>query len=124
MPAVMLQEVPFGNPMGEVDVPSSRRPIDLIHLARQSSGDRGLEGEILSLFRHQLKVAIVQLGMTSGRERRIVAHTIKGSARAVGAFGVARLAERIEHETGKASLIDDISEEADRVIEFIAALNR
>ena len=124
MPAVMLQQVPFGNPMGEIDVPSRRRPIDLIHLARQSSGDRSLENEILSLYRQQLAVALDHLGKAKGRERKLVAHTIKGSSRAVGAFGVARIAERIEHDPTNSGLLGEAEVEVGRVIEFIASLNR
>jgi HPt (histidine-containing phosphotransfer) domain-containing protein len=76
---------------------SFERPIDLVHLARQTLGDRSLEQEILTLYLKQaqtLLARIEEVGCT--RERSDLAHTLKGSSRAVGAWQVASAAEAIE----------------------------
>ena len=73
-------------------------PLDRGHLARQTLGDAGLEREILSLFQRQSGVILNRLMEASGgEERRIAAHTLKGSARAVGAWRVAAAAEAVEN---------------------------
>ena len=105
-------------------VPSTIRPLDLVHLARQTGGDRALENEILQLFRQQIALCAGQLKMTSGRERKLIAHTIKGSARAVGAFGLSRIAAQIEDAPADAKLIAAIETEVARIRDFIAGLNR
>jgi HPt (histidine-containing phosphotransfer) domain-containing protein len=122
--AYAAEAVAFSSPSGEALAPSRERPIDLVHLARQSCGDRNLETEILMLFRQQLALCIGQLRATSGRERKLVAHTIKGSARAVGAFALSRIAHRIEDAPLDASLVDAAEAEVIRIRDFIAALNR
>ena len=73
------------------------RPIDLVHLARYTLGDRALESEILQLFRAQAGIYMDRLKSASdGRSWREAAHTIKGSARGIGAWGVAQAAEAAE----------------------------
>ena len=80
-------------------VPSGRA-IDLVHLARQSLGDKSLEIELLSLFERQAETILTRLMQpASNGDRRWqmdLAHTLKGSARAVGAVRVAHAAH--EHE--------------------------
>lgn len=79
---------------------TASRPIDLVHLARQSLGDRGLEIELLGLFVRQSEQIMDRLGsQMSGSDRRWrhdLAHTLKGSARAIGAGRVAQAAESYE----------------------------
>ncbi len=88
------------------DLPVSGRPIDLVHLARQSLGDRALETELLVLFDRQAAQIMAQIsGASPSSDRKFVgdlAHTLKGSARAVGAIGVAAAARAYEDglETG------------------------
>lgn len=118
------EQVAFASPAGELAAPSRGRPIDLIHLARQSCGDKALETEILTLFRQQLGLAADQLHAAKGRERTIIAHTIKGSARAVGAFGLSRIAGRIEDMPHDRTLLVELEQEVARIRDFIAALNR
>lgn len=77
---------------------SEEGPLDRGHLARQTLGDAGLEREILALFQRQSGLILDRLMETSGgEERRIAAHTLKGSARAVGAWRVAAAAEAVEN---------------------------
>lgn len=77
--------------------PSFERPIDLVHLARQTLGDRSLEQEILSLYLRQARTLLQRIEDSHcARERCDIAHTLKGSSRAVGAWHVATAAEAIE----------------------------
>lgn len=72
------------------------RPIDLVHLSRQSLGDRNLELELLQLFDRQSALILLRLdeGLASGECRwmRDLCHTLDGSARAVGAVHVSAAA--------------------------------
>ena len=75
---------------------SLERPIDLVHLARMTLGDRGLEREVLALFDRQATVMVSRLRAASPGTVTTVAHTLKGSARGVGAWRVAAAAEAVE----------------------------
>lgn len=103
---------------------ASLRPIDLVHLARQTMGDRALETEILAMFAKQMSSARFAMSNGNADERKRLAHTIKGTARSVGAFTVADVAERIEKAPLNASLIQDLGNEVAHVLDFVAALNR
>jgi HPt (histidine-containing phosphotransfer) domain-containing protein len=104
--------------------------VDLGHLRRFTLGDQSLELEILELFITQAPITLAAL-TTAGTDRdwRIAAHTLKGSARAVGAGRVAQLAERAEGmsrrrdpvvcEAAVRELTDALSEAS----AFISALN-
>ncbi len=72
-------------------------PVDLVHLSRQTLGDRELEKEVLSLFVNQSTLYLRRLQEAkSAKERKSVAHTIMGSARGLGAWQVAEEAAKIE----------------------------
>ena len=75
-------------------------PIDLVHLARQTLGDRSLETELLQLFERQAAQIVERLNASKTdadrRWRHDLAHTLKGSARAVGATRVASTAQAYE----------------------------
>ena len=63
-------------------------PLDLVHLARQCLGDHELEAELLGLFRLQARALTAQLSGTpllSLESKAKIAHTLRGSALAVGA---------------------------------------
>lgn len=73
------------------------KPIDLVHLARYTLGNRELEHEVLELFSQQSVVYLARLGdAISDREWLEAAHTIKGSARAIGAWKLGTCAENAE----------------------------
>ena len=82
------------------------RPIDLVHLARTTLGDRSLEREVLQLFDRQSALLIGRLRDAGPDGVAMIAHTMKGSARGIGAWRVARAAEAVElaggAETGAA----------------------
>lgn len=87
---------------------TSDDPIDRAHLARYTLGSLTLEREILGLFLAQLPLSIEQLRFAAtDREWQVAAHTIKGSARAVGAWEIAALAREAELSPG-------IADEAER----------
>jgi HPt (histidine-containing phosphotransfer) domain-containing protein len=70
--------------------------LDLDHLDRMTLGDRTLEGEVLRLFDRQAAMLTERL---RGAETAVVAssaHTLKGSARGIGAWRLARAAEQAE----------------------------
>lgn len=75
----------------------AQSPIDHVHLARYTLGNRALEIEVLQLFAEQTPDYLEAL-RSAGSEKawRDAAHTIKGSARAVGAMRVAERAELAE----------------------------
>lgn len=76
--------------------PSNGRPIDLVHLARQTMGDKGLELEVLQMFARQSRQSMKDLAMTEGDARAAVAHRLKGSAQSVGATAVSKAAAALE----------------------------
>ena len=78
---------------------SAENPVDLVHLSRQSLGDRSLEMEILALFRSQSELYLDRLeNATTIDERKMAAHTILGSARGLGAWRVASEAESLQDQ--------------------------
>jgi HPt (histidine-containing phosphotransfer) domain-containing protein len=70
-------------------------PIDLHHLKRMTLGDEGLEREVLTMFSAQSERLIGTIAASPDQAGELV-HTLKGSARAVGAFGVAEAAADLE----------------------------
>ena len=72
------------------------RPIDLVHLARMTLGDRSLEREVLQLFDRQSSLLIARMHTAAPAAIAALAHTLKGSARGIGAWRVARAAELVE----------------------------
>jgi len=80
------------------------RPIDLVHLARHTFGDKALEQEVLALFLSQSVMLTERLDRARDeRAWREAAHTLKGSARGIGASRVARLAEEVERHAADRS---------------------
>jgi HPt (histidine-containing phosphotransfer) domain-containing protein len=71
--------------------------IDLSFLDRVTFRDRSLAREVLVLFGEQADALLALITETADeRARHEAAHKLKGAARGVGAFGVARAAEEIE----------------------------
>jgi HPt (histidine-containing phosphotransfer) domain-containing protein len=100
-------------------------PLDLEHLRRMTFGDAGLEREVLALFVGQATRLVGALGTLSPDAGRL-AHTLKGSAGAIGAFRVAEAAQTLERTIrngadpapGLAELRDAVAE-AQRAIRII-----
>jgi hypothetical protein len=71
-------------------------PIDFTHLFRMTLGDHGLEREVLALFDQQVDILLARMGEVDPSCVPALAHTLKGSARGIGAWPVARAAEAVE----------------------------
>ncbi|MBW8857539.1 MAG: Hpt domain-containing protein [Bradyrhizobium sp.] len=70
-------------------------PIDFEHLSRMTLGDAGLEQEVLAMFVAQSTTLVSTLAAMPV-DASALAHTLKGSARAIGAFAVGDAAARLE----------------------------
>jgi HPt (histidine-containing phosphotransfer) domain-containing protein len=70
-------------------------PIDIAHLKRMTLGDAGLEREVLAMFAGQA-VRLIEALAALPADAAELAHTLNGSARAIGAFKVAAAAEALE----------------------------
>ena len=70
-------------------------PIDIEHLQRMTLGDASLEREVLAMFSAQAVSLIGSLAALPA-DTGALAHTLKGSARAIGAFAVADAASDLE----------------------------
>lgn len=73
-------------------------PVDLVHLERQTMGDRQLQSEVLSLLAEQARSTSLRAGSASPKDRAAMAHGLKGAARGVGAFALADCADALERE--------------------------
>ncbi len=89
-------------------------------------GDRRLEREVLELFVRQ---ATIMLGRIVGGEPALAAaaaHTLKGSARGIGAWRVARAAELVESaangEGGTGAMDEAVTELKSASLEASAAI--
>ncbi|MFY0611646.1 MAG: Hpt domain-containing protein [Hyphomicrobiaceae bacterium] len=87
--------------------------LDRDHLARYTLGDAALEQEVLGLFIGQVPETLAMLRNSDDSESWLrAAHTIKGSARAVGAWKLADAAQRAERRSCQTerwdALVDDI----------------
>jgi HPt (histidine-containing phosphotransfer) domain-containing protein len=75
----------------------SSRPVDLVHLSRYTLGERALEREILQLFCSQSPIYIERLhAARSEKDWKDAAHSLKGSATAIGAWRAAAAAASAE----------------------------
>jgi HPt (histidine-containing phosphotransfer) domain-containing protein len=70
--------------------------IDNDHLGRMTLGDRRLEREVLEIFARQTTLTLDRIAGAEAASAAAAAHTLKGSALGVGAWRVARAAERLE----------------------------
>jgi HPt (histidine-containing phosphotransfer) domain-containing protein len=74
----------------------TEQPIDLTHLFRMTLGDHSLEREVLALFERQADMLIGRMPGLEPAGVAALAHTLKGSARGIGAWQVARAADAVE----------------------------
>jgi HPt (histidine-containing phosphotransfer) domain-containing protein len=114
---------------------STEEPIDRRYLARFTLGNRALEREVLELFAGQMPRYVEQLhAAATAKEWALAAHTIKGSALAVGArrlASLAQMAERLDVDANSvnsqtvrrdaAAAVAAASDEACRYIAFLFA---
>ena len=97
-------------------------PIDFEHLQRMTLGDAGLEQEVLAMFSAQAARLVDTLAAMPA-DAGALAHTLKGSARAIGAFAVADAAARLEAAIASGSDPSDaLAELGEAVAEARAAI--
>jgi HPt (histidine-containing phosphotransfer) domain-containing protein len=70
--------------------------IDLVHLRRMTFAEERLAREILRLFDRQAEILLARIEGATPSAAAHLAHTLKGSARGIGAWKVAALAEQYE----------------------------
>lgn len=117
-------EIAFARPGGETAGLSRSRPVDLVHLARQTMGDRSLEQEVLGMFAQQVAMMAQRMRSADLTERQRLAHTLKGSARSVGAFVLADCAAALEDEPDSPAAMAGLMDRIAEVHEFICAVSR
>jgi HPt (histidine-containing phosphotransfer) domain-containing protein len=85
---------------------STEAIIDRAHLARMTLGDKNLEGEVLALFERQADLLLARMANAPPAVVAAFAHTLKGSARGIGVWKVAKAAEAVERAASGASPTD------------------
>ncbi len=103
---------------------SKDRPIDLVHLARQTMGDKALEAEILQMFSRQARLLVQEIAIAETAGVTGLAHRLKGSANAIGAFKVSAAAGRLEAEPGDAAAMAALHSTIVEAENFITGLCR
>lgn len=106
--------------------PEAAPSIDLDHLRRYTFGDERLEREVLELFFANAPGMVTEIRAARDEASwRRAAHSLKGSALAVGAWGVARRAEQAEAAAARHGEAGDVLAGLDDAVEqarrFIAA---
>jgi HPt (histidine-containing phosphotransfer) domain-containing protein len=98
--------------------------IDLAHLKRMTLGEPALEDEVLALFAAQSGDLMRRLNALPA-DAEALAHTLKGSARAIGAFRVADAALGVETALrGRGSVAESLAVLEEALEEACAAIAR
>jgi HPt (histidine-containing phosphotransfer) domain-containing protein len=87
--------------------PMAEQAVDRVHLARMTLGDARLQAEVLALFDRQAGMLLARMRQASPAAVGAFAHTLKGSARGIGAWRVAAAAELVERSATSPGTIDD-----------------
>lgn len=107
--AVQTSTGPFSAIHTSTEAPSENDnppPLDLEHLSKQTFGDKDLESEVLELFLSHSAKSIMQMKTAqTDKDWGEAMHSIKGSARTIGAWTLGHLAEYYE----KNPLPDDVA---------------
>lgn len=105
------------------------RPVDLVHLAKYTMGNRELEHEVLHLFCKQSLIYLDRLRNAADDRTWVeAAHTLKGSAAGIGAWHVADVARALERlsfaaaEGDKDEAIEALATSVDEANTFINGL--
>jgi HPt (histidine-containing phosphotransfer) domain-containing protein len=107
--------------------------IDRAYLARFTLGNAALEQEVLELFAAQVPIYLQRLREApTAKAWKEAAHTIKGSAAAIGAWHLARFAEMAEKldveaeaalgESHRGEVVAAVASAAEDVCRYIARL--
>ena len=96
--------------------------IDTAHLTRMTLGDAALQREVLTLFVRQSADLVARMtGFPA--DMAAIAHTLKGSARGIGAFSAASSAERLERSTDPRAARAALSELKDAISGTVRAID-
>ena len=87
--------------LAEHRVAATPSVIDDEHLRKMTLGDRSLEREVLEIFARQTTLMLSRLVGAEPARAAALAHTLKGSARGIGAWRVAQAAEQLERAAGR-----------------------
>jgi HPt (histidine-containing phosphotransfer) domain-containing protein len=102
-------------------------PIDIDHLGRMTLGDAGLERQVLAMFSAQT-ASLVEAIARLPADAFVLAHTLKGSARSIGAFRLADAADRLETALAEgndtARPLDELADAASQARAAIATMLR
>lgn len=98
-----LTQVPW---MSSPPLAPDQFAIDVAHLRRMTLGEPGLEREVLTMFKAQSGEMLARL-IALPPDAAELAHTLKGSARAIGAFAVGDAAHALEGALRRQSGITD-----------------
>jgi len=83
------------------------KPVDLVHLSKQTFGSKDLEIEVLGLFLSHSVQCLNRLKVAENdKDWADAAHSIKGSANTIGAWMIGELAETYERKACKGELAD------------------
>jgi hypothetical protein len=105
--------------------PSQQRPIDLVHLASQTKGDKAVEVEILQMFARQARGCLVALTADRGKvEVKAAANRLRNAAMAVGALRVAAAADLVETKGANADALASVVAAVLEAEHFILKLAR
>lgn len=98
------------------------RLLDLKHLAQQTMDDNALQSEVLELFHQQLLSMRDTLLPMNPEERLDLGHRLIGSARAVGAFSLADVAEALIKTPLSPVVVEDTLQQINALILHLQAL--
>ncbi len=87
------------------------QPVDYSHLNIQAAGDKGVMREVLALFVTHGEQVLHELEQaTDAKTWKLWTHTLKGSARGIGAFAVADAAATAEQHSLDRSKLQPLRE--------------
>ena len=104
--------------------PSLERAIDLVHLGKQTMGDKALEVEVLQMFARQARSCLQEIGSGDFKRMEAASHKLKGAASAIGAFRVADAAGALESNVGDAARMAAVTASVIEAENFILKLSR
>ncbi|MEL6920525.1 MAG: Hpt domain-containing protein [Pseudomonadota bacterium] len=107
------------------NIKQSAPPIDLQFLSAQAGDDRMLVEELLHMFVKQVRGLANTMNNSDDIEAILsAAHTLKGTARAVGALAIEESAEAVENASAARSQVKALNAEIDAACDYVASLLR
>ncbi len=98
---------------------------DQAHFDAMTGGDRGLQAEVIELFRGQAAKSVAALeAMPVGEAWRDAAHTLKGSARGLGLWALAETCESAERLPGDGGALEAVRAALTMALEALAVAAR